>query len=303
MNIEHLIHRIGAKRGRGIVLAVGGAADMVIAKSVATGLVSRGCGQVDLAQPLNCSRLSDKDLLGAKGAGYALASERDLDHELVLRHHGCVAAADHPLDRRGKGLAISSSLEWSNGTRYVCAGAGDGPAALARRMKDTAPYYDFAIGVDGGGDVLTHGEHEFDRIVLANFKSGWQADRPLLLVTMGLGADGGSEPKAFDGPVLPGWVPFATCEADHAFVASLQEDLERLLLWHPAPATWSPTDPCWGYGLKVPQIIALAARGEFLFGTDDCDADLTRFPRRGELKTMHKKLLREVRLLASEENR
>jgi hypothetical protein len=230
MNIEHLIHWISARRRRGIVFAAGGTADIVIAKSVAAGLGSRGCGQVDLAQPLNCRRLSDKDLLGAKGARYVLASERDLDQELVLRHYGCVAAADHPLDRRGKGLAISSSLEWSNGTRNVCVGTGDGPAALARRTKDTTPYYDFAIRVDGGGDVLTHGEDEFDRIFLADFKSGWQADRPLLPVRMGLGADGGSEPEAFDGPVLPEWVPFATCEADHAFVASLQENLEPLLL-------------------------------------------------------------------------
>ena len=304
MIVPRLHEQIGLPRRRGLVFAAGGSADIILAQTIAYGLIREGCTTVDLAQPLNCEGLSDKGLLSEAGEHHALRAEPDLDPELVLRHEASVPCRRHPRDRRGKGLSISSSLEWDHGSRYVCAAHGGGPLALANRGRDDGvPHYDFAIGVDGGGDVLTHGDDEFDRVVLSGFRSGWSQARPLLLVVMGLGADGGSSPAEFKDVALEGWRHLGDTEVDGGFAKSLQAELERLELWHPTPSEWSAEDPFRGYGFKVPQIIALAVRGEFPFAGPRDDPDLVLFPRRGELKLMSKRLLREARLFASEGER
>ncbi len=303
MIVTRVLEQIGLLRRRGIVFAAGGSADIILAKTIASGLVREGCTRVDLAQPLNCEALSDKGLLSEAGEHHVLTAEAGLDPELVLRHHASIPCERHPKKLRGKGLSISSSLEWDHGSRYVCAAHGGGPFSLAGRRDDEEPYYEFAIGVDGGGDVLTHGDDEFDRVVLTGFRSGWPSTRPLLLVAMGLGADGGSEPQEFQDVSLAGWRPLGTTSVDGGFAQSLQHELERLGLWHPAPSDWTSEDPFWGYGFKVPQIIALAVRNEFPFAAPGGGPDLVLFPRRRELKVMNQRLLREARMFAREDDR
>ena len=303
MIFQRLLEQIGAHRGRGLVFAAGGSADIILAKTIAACLVGRGCLRVDLAQPLDCRNMSEMGLLASAGKLYALEAEDSLEPESVLRHHTSVPASLHPSSSRGKGLNISSSIEWEHGNRYVCAAHGDGLSSLARRCEGDAPYYEFAIGVDGGGDVLTHGDDEFDRIVLAGFRSSWLPSRPLLLVSMGLGADGGSAPAEFDDVALPGWKPVASMEVDRAFADSLQMELKRLSLWHHSPASWTSDDPEWSYGFKVGQIIAHAVRGECPFRVPGADADAVMFPRRRELKLMKRSLLREARIFRSDVSR
>lgn len=265
MIIRLILRQIGHHSKRGLVFAAGGSADIILAKTIASGLVGEGCTHVDLAQPLNCRSLSQKDLLGDAGKRYALEPVADLDPEAVLRHHASIPSEHHADHRRGKGLSISSSLEWDHGSRYVCAAHGRGPTSLAERRDGAVPYYDFAVGVDGGGDVLTHGDDEFDRVVLNGFRSGWLLACPLMLVAMGLGANGGSAPAEFDDIALEGWRSVGTAEVESAFADALHRELDRLWLWNESPESWSSDDPYWGYGLKVPQIIALAVRSEFPF--------------------------------------
>lgn len=299
MTLQHVLEQIKHRSRRGLVFAAGGSADIILAKTIAAGLVSEGCPQVDLAQPLNCKNLSQKNLLGDAGKRYALEPEGDLDPEAILRHHASIPAdrrADH---QRGKGLSISSSLEWAHGSRYVCAAHGIGPSSLAGRRDGEVPYYDFAVGVDGGGDVLTHGDEEFDCVVLAGFRSAWSQARPLILISLGLGADGGSAPADFENTELDGWRLVGTTVVQGTFADTLHRELDRLGLWNESPASWRSDDPYWGYGLKVPQIIALAVRGEFPFDAPGEQSNLVRFPRRGELKTMDRGLLREARVFLS----
>jgi hypothetical protein len=293
------LDQIGPRRARGLVFAAGGSADIILAKALAAGLVREGCSQVDLAQPLNCKNLSEKNLLGNAGKRYALEPEGDFDPEAVLRHNASIPSdrrADH---QRGQGLSISSSLEWDHGSRYVCAAHGIGPSSLAGRGDGEVPYYDFAVGVDGGGDVLTHGDEEFDCVVLAGFRSAWSPARPLILISLGLGADGGSAPADFENMQLHGWRLVGTTVVPGAFADILHRELDRLGLWNESPASWSSDDPFWGYGFKVPQIIALAVRGDFPFDAQGEQSNLVRFPRRGELKTMDRRLLREARVFLS----
>lgn len=300
---QRLLEHIGLRRERGVVFAAGGSADIILAKAIARDLVHLGCSSVDLVQPLNCRSLSDKGLLSDNGEFHALLPEHGLDPECVLRHHLSVASERHPDGQRGKGLSISSSLAWHQGSRYVCATYGPGLSLLAGRRDGDDPHYDFAVGVDGGGDVLTHDDNEFDRVVVSEFRSGWTSDRPLLLVAMGLGADGGSAPAEFRGVSPAGWTLLESATIDAAFANSLQRELERLGLWHSDPSSWTAEDPTWGYGFKVPQIIAMAVRSDFPFDGPAAEPDLVMFPRRRQLKVMDRRLLCEARLFLSEGER
>ncbi len=300
MLADTIFEQLSEPVGKGLVFAAGGSADIILAKAVAEGLIHRGCSQIDLMQPLNCNSLSEKGLLGEEGEFYRLAPAPGLDPEEVLQHTGSLPSQRHPEHRRGKGLSISSSLDWQYGSRYVCAAHGSGLASLAAREGPGGPMYGFAVGIDGGGDVLTHGEDEFDRVVVAGFRSGWTTERPLMLAAVGLGGDGGSSPGAFQRVTIPGFRLVAKTEVDSASADLLQRELEQLGLWHPTPANWSSEDPYWGYGFKVPQIIAMAVRREFPFLAKEGQPHLALFPRRRELKLMDKRLLREVRVYVCE---
>ncbi len=296
MIVNKVAEQISGTRNTGLVFAAGGSADIILARTLAEGLVRSGGVRIDLVQPLNCKSLAEKGLLDDEGQFYKLAPVPGLDPEEVLQHTGTLPSIRHPDHRRGKGLSISSSLTWPHGSRFVCAAHGDGLGHLAGRLEDDGLKYEFAVGVDGGGDVLTHGEDEFDRIVVAALRSGWCGERPLGLVAMGLGADGGSAPDAFENVVLPGWKAAATSVVGPDFCSALQSELESLGLWHSSPETWHKDDPYWGYGFKVPQIIAMAVRREFPFQVAGGHPNLVLFPRRGELKIMDQRLLREARL-------
>lgn len=300
MIIRELFGHLGAAPRRGLVFAAGGSADIILAKTIATGLIGQGCARVDLVQPLNCARLSEKGLTTKAGEAFALVPEADLDPQAVLRHRSVVSCETFPDHRRGKGITISAALKWEHGERYVGAAHGDGLALLAARREGGRPFYDFAIGVDGGGDVLTHDHTEFDRVVVDGFRCGWDGARPAILVAMGLGADGGSAPAEFDDILLEGWTQLESVVLDEAFAAALHADLEYLGLWHPNPAGWRSDDPYWGYGFKVPQIIAMAVRQDFPFADDRPGSGLVRFPRRRVLKPMNPTLLREARLFLRE---
>jgi len=296
MNTEtvYLVDEIHVKGKRGVVFAAGGSADIILAKGIGTLLIELGAVSVDLVQPLNCQSLEEKGLL-SNGAIYVLEEETGLAPYLVLRHFEIVPIDNHPENRRGKGLNISSSLLWDQGTRYVCSGRGEGISRIASRKNGERPYYDFAVGVDGGGDVLTHDDDEFDRVVLRGFSKGWEESNPLYLVVMGLGADGGSSPSEFENVGLRGWKHLGNTSISSSFVDLLQIELEQLGLWHFHPSEWTPEDSYWGYGLKVPQIISLAVRETFPFGQVKNEPNLVLFPRRGELKTMNRRLLEEAR--------
>lgn len=295
MFVKNIIRQIDLKVGRGIVFAAGGSADIILAKSIALELIEHGCQRVDLAQPLNCKKLSEEGLLSEASELYKTEPEVGLEPEAVLKHYSTVPSICHTDSKRGKGLSISSSLKWDHGSRYLCAAHGGGPSALAGRMDDGRSFYDFAVGVDGGGDVLTHGDEEFDRVVLNGFSSGWRWDKPLVMIAMGLGGDGGSSPEEFEGVGLKGWRQLPISFIDEAFAQSLQHTLVQLGLWNDQPEHWHKTDPYWGYGLKVPQIMALTVMGRFPFTSSGRDKNIVLFPRRRELKQMDKRLLRQVR--------
>jgi hypothetical protein len=297
---QRVIEFVGVGCKRGLAFSAGGSADLILAKTIATGLVRAGCCRVDLAQPLHFSTLSEMRLHSQKGEFHALEPEPGLEPECVLRHHATLPSCSIPECQCGTGLSISALLEWNYGSRYVCATHGDGPISLARRLDGTAPFYEFGVGVDGGGDALTHDDDEADRVVLAGYQSGWPSSTPLLFIAMGLGADGGSKPAEFDDVSLPGWKSCGSQTLDEEFAISLKQELLRLGLWHPNPSTWSKDDPIWGYGLKVPQIISMAIQNEFPFDAPSTHSDLVTFPRRRELKPMSKHLLQEARFFLRE---
>lgn len=58
MMSRHAPEQIRPRSGWGFVFAVGGSVDIISAKTIATGIISEGCSQVELAQPLNCKSKS-----------------------------------------------------------------------------------------------------------------------------------------------------------------------------------------------------------------------------------------------------
>ncbi len=300
MIADHLLPHAATDCRRALVFSAGGSADLVFAKTIALALVARGVERVDLAQPLNCQQLSAKGLLEGNGRLHGLGPATGVDPELVLRHSTTVPVERLDEGRRGKGLSISAAMDWPYGERYVMAAHGGGPRLLAGRRDGATPFYDLAVGVDGGGDVLTHDEREFDRIVASGVRLGWRGPGALLLVVVGLGADGGSAPEQFEGATLQGWRQVGSGRVDADWASQLERELRALTLWHDEPARWSPNDPFWGYGLKVPQIVALATRGATPFGAPRGRAELAWFPRRRELKAMSRELLSEMRVYLSE---
>lgn len=297
---QHIIDLIGTGYTRGLVFSAGGSGDLILAKVIATRLIRSGFSRVDLAQPLHCRALSELELHSEEGVFYALEPEAGLDPDCVLRHNDTLPLSRIPERDRGTGLSISALLEWNHGARYVCATYGGGPHALASRLDRDAPYYEFGVGVDGGGDSLTHGDDEADRAVLAGYNSGWPSSSPLLFIAMGLGGDGGSHPADFEHASLPGWVFCGSQVLDHDFASSVREELSQLSLWNNMPSAWTNDHPIWGYGFKVGQILSMAIENDFPFDVHNSPSDLVRFPRRRELKLMKKHLLREARFFLHE---
>lgn len=78
MNIAKLLDLLDIKGHRALVFSAGGSADIILAKNIAERLVKRGWSHVDLAQPLNCSVLSEKGLFSEAGEFYRLEPKEDL---------------------------------------------------------------------------------------------------------------------------------------------------------------------------------------------------------------------------------
>lgn len=284
---------LGVADAEGVVVAAGGASDIVLARCLAERAIGYGARRVDIAQPLGCRTFSSKGIMGEALNAHGLEEIPGVDPDSVLRHNRTVPNGDAPMKLRGKGIRVSAALDWESGERLVVAGIGDGMRVLAGRPWAPDRPYDFALAVDGGGDVLTHDHTEFDRVVVDALAATWSEPRRLGLVAMGLGADGGSSPTEFVDACPPGWRHHATATMDSQLADAMQAGLERANCWNPRPATWDVTDPEWDYGLKVPQIIAMASRGEFPFPCDR--GGLVCFPRRKKLSLMEPNLLRQAR--------
>jgi hypothetical protein len=293
--LDSILEKFPLRGGHGIVFATGGAADIVLARCLASRAMALGAVKVDIVEPLGKASLADKGLIGAGLVEHALEALKETDPDLVLHHVGSRPNPDAPMRPRGKGLRISTALSWEHGERLLCAGTGDGPRVVADRPWMPDRPYDFALGVDGGGDVLTHDEREFDRVVLAAFSSAWQGDPDALgLVVMGLGADGGSAPEDFEGACPPGWRLLGTAEIDEDLANGMERGLTEANLWLDEPLSWSADDPSWDYGFKVPQIIAMAVRRQAPF---PCSSPgLVAYPRRKKLTVMSQELLRQARV-------
>lgn len=301
--VDEALQRAGAGCARALVVAAGGSADILLAKGLAELLVEAGCRQVDLAQPLKCQVLAQYKRITGSLDDWGLDSVPGLEPNAVLRHARPRRATKSDAGERGKGLSISTSVSWGYGDRFIVAALGAGPHILAARCDADAPYYDLALAIDGGGDVLTHDEAEFDRIVVDGLQSGWHGNGPLMLAVMGLGADGGSSPEQFESAGLAGWSLIMQSQIDLDFADLLERELMAQGLWLVDPAGWTARDQDWGYGLKVPQIMAMARRGQFPFGDAPGSEGHVLFPRRRSLHRMDKELLVEARLYLCQETK
>ncbi len=281
--------------GHGVVFAAGGASDIVLARCLAARCVALGASRVDIVQPLGTDSLERKGISGIRLGEFALQPFPGVAADLVLRHHASLPNSEVSMRDRGKGIRISTALHWDHGDRLVCAGKGLGLQVVAARPWRPDHPYDFALGVDGGGDVLTHDETEFDRVVVGAFASAWSgAPGALGLIAMGLGADGGSTPEEFVGACPPGWTEVGIAELDGEFADGMEQGLREARCWLDDPTTWSVHDPAWDYGLNVPQIVAMAIRGHHPF---PCPGPgLATFPRRKKLTVMSPELLRQARM-------
>ena len=103
MIVTRVLEQTGLLWRRGIVFAAGGSADIILAKTIASGLVREGSTRVDLAQPLNCEALSDKGLLSKAGEHHVLTAEDGLYPELVLRHRTNLSGWGYGIQRHQTG--------------------------------------------------------------------------------------------------------------------------------------------------------------------------------------------------------
>jgi len=257
MFLEDLLKEFEFKSKHGLVFSAGGGADIVLARFVAEKIIEAGATKVDIAQARNRSEFSQEAV-----ERYALVStiRNDLDHVMKF---STVVANNHRDGLRGKGMAMAAAIDWSHGERLVFAAkeGAAGPKELAEKSWELSEPYDFAIAIDGGGDILTGGKQEFDRVVLDCFKANWNPAKPLGLLVVGLGADMGSSEEEFSASLpLDGW----RLSGESVIGSDVSTTLEDLLCTvnrlHPNPTHWSINDEYWSRGLHVPQIVALAAQ-------------------------------------------
>ena len=292
--IDPWLTAMGVRGNQGVVFAAGGASDVILARCIAGRAIALGASQVDIVEAMGRRTLSEIVAPEDRRQAFALEPLPHTDPEQVLRHFASITNPDGPIKIRGKGIRISAALTWNHGERLISAAVGEGmPTVVARPWAPGQPYA-FAIGVDGGGDVLTHDEREFDRKVLAAFAGAWTDTESLALIVVGLGADGGSTPAEFVDAAPPGWLHHGTVDMDEALADAMQDGLEAANCWMHEPLTWRVDVLEWDYGLKVPQIIAMAIRRQFIFPSND--SEFVCFPRRKKLTPMSAQLLRQARI-------
>lgn len=258
MFVDKWLHQIEPEGKRALVFAAGGGADIIFVRWVSQRLIDAGASSVDIAQAANRSSFDSE--ISAK---FALVNIEGLISKVVMMF-GDVVANDNPDDgTRGKGTPIAAATAWDHGDRLLFAakrGAG-GTAALAKRSWKPSEPYDIAIAVDGGGDVLTGGPDEFDRVVLDAFRENWNPDRPLRLLIVGLGADLGSTESEFTRtPNIEGWDFISETKVDLEASREIEKILAATNRLHPTPEVWRTSDEHWSRGLHVPQIVALAVQ-------------------------------------------
>lgn len=293
--IERWLEILGVGGRCGLVVAASGASDGVLAHALAAEALRLGARRMDLVEPIGTDTLRVPELEATPREAWGLVPVAPFGEDQVLRLARRIANPDGPIQVRSKGLRVAAALEWTAGERLVAAGTGAGLRGLATRCDaDGAPLYDFALVVDGGGDILIHGDTEYDRRVLAHFVAAWPRSRPLGLFVLGLGIDGGPSPEALVGAAVPGFRLLASAEMGPRWAEAFERALSEANCWHPAPDTWTLADPAWAHGLKVPQILAMAIRREFPFPS--ADEGRVTFPRRKHLIPMSPALLREAQL-------
>jgi hypothetical protein len=241
----------------GLVFSAGGGADIVFARLVAEKMIEAGASKVDVAQARNRYSFSPEVV-----ERYGLVPLGKTGKNQVMKFSD-VVANHHPDGLRGKGMAMAAAVEWGHGERLVFAAkeGSSGPEVLAERSWKLTEPYDFAIAIDGGGDILTGGKQEFDRVVLDAFKANWNPVKPLGLLVVGLGADMGSSEGSFStSSPLDGW----QLSGESVIGPDASDRLVHLLgmvnRLHPDPLNWGIQDDYWSYGLHVPQIVSLAAQ-------------------------------------------
>lgn len=250
------LNEVDPRDKRVLVFAAGGGADIVFVRFLAGLLWRGGAAEVDVAQPLNRSTIETEAAQRFQIESLAQCANQVGAFTSVTPNVHQEAAL------RGKGIALAAAIEWRHGLRLVFAATGTGCQSLARREWRPHQPYDMAIAVDGGGDVLTGGASNFDRVVLDRFRAAWDGTRLLSLVVIGLGADGASEHGAFAERTLNGWECRWKAHIDAASSEEIDSALRLANRLHPDPLAWTSLDRYWSRGLHVPQIVTLAARSQ-----------------------------------------
>ena len=270
---------LGTKRG--LVFAAGGGADIILARFVAERVLCAGCAAVDLAQPLNRCSIGSKLV-----EDFQLTPRAEGEDSQVLCHAKVIANTHEPRTLRGKGICISAAIPWDHGLRLVFAAQGEGCSMLAHRAQVSGSHYDFAIAVDGGGDILTAGQEEFDRVVLQRFRAAWSPFRPLMLFVIGLGADGASRPVDFGSVSLDGMLLRGEATVDEESAKNIEGILRIANRWHQDPLSWNGQPEEWAHGLHVPQIVVLATRKELpMASSGSSNVLVPRRPKRLDIPT------------------
>lgn len=292
--MRQMLNRLVAPRSNGLIVSIGGASDIVIARAMALTAAECGAAEVDIAQTFAVDDLSGKKIEGEAIREFALVPVEGVPANLALRHAAQVENTKKEPKDRGKGKRISSALSLPVGQRFVVAGTAGIWSLLCRRpWTDTGPY-DFIVGVDGGGDVLGI-DKDCDVKVLAALSAGIPPTCAYRLAVVGPGADG-TDILDIATAHMPGWAREAEIVLGEDFAVKLEEGLRQASCWLEDVRTWGPDNPEWNYDLKVPQIISLAIRDAAPFGFTAEGHIL--FPRRGKLRGMRADWLRSTWLFS-----
>lgn len=288
--LAHYFQGLGVAGQRGLVVSIGGAADIVLARAMAIHLDARGAASVDIAQTLAVGSLPEKQIDLSAWGPLALCPVPGLPPEVFLRHYGRVANQERKPRDRGKGKRISAAIDLPTGQRFMVAGASTLWGEFLRRPWSVEGAYDFVIGVDGGGDVIGI-DRGCDMRVLDALATAMPVEVSFRLGVIGLGADGTSI-QELESASLPGWTQEAEIVLPKDFADELEAGLRQASCWLDDPSRWGPANPEWNWDLKVPQIAALAIRGEWPYGVTHLGN--VYFPRRGMLREMRPEWLRSA---------
>lgn len=289
--LAHYFQGLGVAGQRGLVVSIGGAADIVLARALAIRLAVRGAVSVDIAQTLAVGALTEKQIDQSAWEPLALCPVPGFPPEVFLRHYGRVANQERKPRDRGKGKRISAAIDLPTGQRFMVAGATTLWDEFLLRPWSVEGAYDFVIGVDGGGDVIGI-DRGCDMRVLDALATAMPAEVRFRLAVIGLGADGTSI-EELESASLPGWAQEAEFELPRDFADELEAGLRQASCWLDDPSRWGLENPEWNWDLKVPQIVALAIRGESPYGYSN--SGNIYFPRRGKQMEMRHSWIRSAR--------